>query len=191
MPLVPKIFVDSNVWYSRTCRDWLGILRTILDDEPFHVLWSEDVLAEVVYHLRKNHPDWDGRRITGIRDRLAGTFELGRVDHYTIDPSYGGPDPHDAHVHAAALSGRADYLVTFNIQDFQWVGDSSPFEVMHPDTCLQLVNDSHPRHVAAATAAMMRYWFDQRGEADLPSQLRTAGCPAFAESVRKHLQRQM
>ena len=188
---VPLVFVDSNVWYSRTCRDWFGILRTVLDDEPFHILWSEDVLAELMYHLRKSHPEWDGRRITDIRDQLAGTFELGRVEDYTIDPDYAGPDQHDAHVHAAALSGRADYLVTFNTQDFEWVGASNWYEVAHPDVCFQMIDDTSPQHVAAATEAMTKYWLGKRGEADLPRQLRRADCPGFAERVRRHLQHLM
>lgn len=50
------IFVDSNVWYSRTLRDWLGMLYVTPEAPPFHVRWTEDVLAELLYHLRKQHP---------------------------------------------------------------------------------------------------------------------------------------
>jgi len=55
------------------------MLYTIPEVPPFQVHWTEDVMAEVLHSLRKAHPDWDGRRLTGIRDRLAGTFEAGRV----------------------------------------------------------------------------------------------------------------
>lgn len=71
------VFVDANVPYSKTLRDWLGLLYT--DQErvaPFQVFWSEDVLAEAMYHLRKHHPDWEGGKVPAIRDHIAQTFEV-------------------------------------------------------------------------------------------------------------------
>lgn len=50
------IFVDSNVWYSRTLRERLGMLYVTPEAPPFHVQWTDDVLAELLYHLRKRHP---------------------------------------------------------------------------------------------------------------------------------------
>ena len=47
------IFVDSNVWYSRTLRERLGMLYVTPEAPPFHVQWTDDVLAELLYHLRK------------------------------------------------------------------------------------------------------------------------------------------
>lgn len=35
-----RVFVDANVWYSRTLRDWLGMLYTTPDTPPFVVCWS-------------------------------------------------------------------------------------------------------------------------------------------------------
>lgn len=50
------IFVDSNVWYLRTLRDWLGMLYVTPEAPRFHVQWTDDVLAELLYHLGKRHP---------------------------------------------------------------------------------------------------------------------------------------
>lgn len=186
-----RVFVDANVWYSRTLRDWFGMLYTTPDTPPFVVYWTEDVLAELAYHLRREHADWPGRRITSIRDRMAGTFEAGRVDDFVIDDSYAGPDPHDAHVHAAAVACGADVLVTCNIDDFEWDENTSPYEVMHPDDFLVLVDDSIPGLVADALGSMCAYWVDRSGEADLPARLDGANCPAFADRVRLHLRQQM
>lgn len=61
-----RVFVDSNVFYSRTMRDWIGLLYVTGETPPFHVLWSEDVLADVLHHLRKKHPDWDGAAIANV-----------------------------------------------------------------------------------------------------------------------------
>jgi predicted nucleic acid-binding protein len=184
-----SVFVDTNVWYSRTLRDWFGILYTTPDTPPFVVHWSEDVLAELLANLRKNHPGWSGGQITRIRDLLAGTFEAGRLRDFEIDGSYAGRDEHDAHVHAAALTCRADVLVTTNVLDFEWEENTSPYELMHPDDFLVLVDDSVPTLVATVTEAMCEYWVGKSGTADLPAALRLADCPQFAERVRSHLQR--
>ncbi len=181
------VFVDSNVWFSRTLRDWLGLLYTIAEVPPFEIRWTEDVLADLIHHLRDKNPDWDGVRIAGIRDRLVWVFETGRVTDFVIDGSYLGKDPHDAHIHAATLAARADILLTCNVADFVWDENTSPYEVYHPDDFLALIDDIAPEVVAKAVVANGRYWFERDGQADLPARLKSAGCPAFAERVRKHL----
>ncbi|MFT3861463.1 PIN domain-containing protein [Micropruina sp.] len=181
------VFVDANVWFSRALRDWIGLLYTTPDAAPFEVKWTEDVLAEVLYHLRRKHPEWAGSRITGIRDRLAATFEVGRVDDFTLGDDYKGGDPFDAHVHAAAVACRSDILLTTNVADFYWDDNESSYEVMTPDEFLLLVDDSSPELVVEVTVARCHYWFQLNGEANLPSKLRAAGCPGFAERVRLHL----
>lgn len=185
------VFVDANVWYSRTARDWIGMLYTTPDVPPFAVFWTEDVMAEFLHGLRKAHPTWPGARTTQIRDRLASTFEAGRVDRFTVDGTYRGPDPHDAHVHAAALARRADILLTFDATGFVWDDNTSPYEVMHPDDFFVLVDLSAPALVAEATRRMCAHWLARSGEADLPARLRAAGCPQFADRVRDHVFRQL
>lgn len=185
-----RVFVDSNVFYSKALCDWLGLLYVTGETSPFIVHWTEDVLADTIHHLRKRHPDWDGRRTSQIRDRIAGTFEIGRVADYVVDVSYRGRDPHDAHVHAAALACSADILLTCNDKDFAWESDdaSQPYEVMTPDEFFLLIDDSMPELVCRVAHEQARYWVARAGEADLPAQLRVAGAPAFAERVRRHLQ---
>lgn len=178
------VFVDANVWYSRALRDWIGVLYTQPEQAPFIVHWSEDILGELVYHLRRKHPDWDGGKISTIRDRIAGTFEIGRVKDFEIQALDGVVDPHDRHVHGAALACGADILLTFNVRDFLGVDQ---YDVMTPDEFLVLVDDAAPRVVRSATAEQAAYWGRRRGEVDLPERLRSAGCPGFAARVLAHL----
>ncbi|HRW19253.1 MAG TPA: PIN domain-containing protein, partial [Dermatophilaceae bacterium] len=110
------VFVDSNVLYSKTLLDWVALLYTDREIEaPFTVYWSDDVMAEAMYHLRRDNPHWSGARIARFRERLQEAFEIGHVRDYEIDNSYTGPDTHDAHVHAAASACGADYLLTCNV----------------------------------------------------------------------------
>lgn len=185
---IPGVLVDADVWFSRTRRDWFGILYTCQDVPPFQAFWAEDILAELIANLRDTFPNWNGRRIATVRDRLAGTFEAGRVLEYEIDGSYQGIDEGDAHVHAAAIACGAQYLVTCNSKDFRWDENSSPYEVVHPDEFLTLVDDSAPALVRRATQDMVGYWFGKRQSAELPQHLLKADCPGFAERVRQHLQ---
>lgn len=151
--------------------------------------WTEDILAEFIYRLRKKHPTWPGGHITAMRDRLAATFETGRVDDFTVGSCYRDPDPHDAHVHAAAVASRADFIITNDRTGFIWDENESPYEVLTPDEFLLLVDADCPELVAKVSVEMTKYWLVRTGEADLPQRLRTAECPAFAERVRVHLQR--
>lgn len=153
---------------------------------PFHVQWTDDVLAELLYHLRKRHPPWGGDRISGIRDQIAGTFEIGRVKDFEIGDDYRGRDPFDAHVHAAAVACQADVLLTANVNDFEWDEQNMPYEVQEPDEFLVLVDDSWPELVSDVAVQMCGYWLRRSTEADF-LRLTNAGCPQFADRVRRHL----
>ncbi len=177
------VFVDANVWFSRTLRDWIGMLYVTPPIAPFEVRWTEDVFAELIYSLRRRHPDWEGSRITGIRDRLAEVFETGRVSDFQITSDYKGSDPLDAHVHAAAVACGADYLITANESDFKWDEDDSPYEVLTPDEFFLLVYDAVPELVAEVAVRMSRHWFKLLGDANIPERLKNAACPRFAERV--------
>jgi predicted nucleic acid-binding protein len=189
---IGRVFLDANVLYSRTVRDWLGLLYIDeVFEPPFHAFWSEDVLAEAMYHLRQNNPTWDGAKVALVRDRIAGTFEDGRVTDFVVDGSYRGPDHKDAHVHAACVACRADYLLTENRRDFpQDLADEVPYEVLTPDEFLQLIDDASPWLVDRAVQKQIAYWARKTDDVDLGGSLRRANCPGFAARVIGHLQEQ-
>ena len=158
---------------------------------PFAVRWSEDVLADVIHHLRKQMPNAPGATMAAIRDRIAATFETGRVSDYVIDGTYRGPDPDDAHVHAAAVACRAAYLLTNNTKDFpEDASDPLPYEVIRPEDLFILVDDTNPDLVGECVEEQIRYWSRRSPcEVDLVGPLRRANCPGFADRVMAHLQR--
>lgn len=189
MVALTRVFVDANVLYSRTLRDWLGMLQF---SPPlggiYTVYWTEDVLAETIYRLRRDHPAWSGAQITNIRDRIAGAFEGGRVDDFEIDDSFPGSDTNDRHVHAAAVACRADFILTsdngFSVADE--AADSMPYEVYKPDEFFVLLDENAPHLVHQVTLDQTLYWARRTGRADLASRLINASCPEFAERVRNH-----
>lgn len=183
---VQRVLVDANVLYSRTLRDWLSLLYLRGGHGMFQVLWTEDIMAETLYHRRKDNPYLSDEQIGGIRRRMIKTFgEHSVVTGYAIDKNVDYPDLFDAHVHCAAVHGAADILLTANPTDFEL--DDLDYEIYGADDFFQLVDDSAPSLVRQVIGVQLAYWVP-RGGKPLPEALRNAGAPVFAERIRKYLQ---
>jgi hypothetical protein len=184
-----KVLVDANVLFSRTLRDWLALLYLQPGNEMFEVMWTDDIMVEFHYHLRKKHPLLDDAQVGGIRRRLEDTFRTGRITGYTIDKSVTYPDVGDAHVHCAAVYANVDILLTDNVEDFTRM-DNLPYEIYSADEFFELVDNSAPHIVRAVTAEQLVYHVrkNSTNNVSLPQRLKAAGAPAFAERVREHLQ---
>ncbi|MFE3541938.1 PIN domain-containing protein [Nocardia sp. NPDC059177] len=186
---VQRVLVDANIFYSRTLRDWLCLLYLRGGNGMFQVYWTEDIMAEALYHLRKNNPFLAEQQVGGIRRTMIETFgDHSQISGYTIDRSLAYPDVFDAHVHSAAVHADADIVLTANRDDFQFEGiDDLSYEVYNADAFFQLIDDSKPTLVREVTQEQLVYWVGRKGKA-LPEALRTAGADGFAERVRQHLQ---
>lgn len=184
------VLVDANVLYSRTLRDWLFLLRNHANGDLYTVHTTEDILAEVIYSIRRNNPDAPGSLTSRVRDRIVDSLDT-IVKDFVVDGSYPGDDPDDAHVHAAAVACGAEKLVTAD-DDFSVVpGDIDlqlPYEVHTPDSFFTLVDDSLPAVVRAATADQHGYWQNRPGAKTLDDALQDAQCPTFAARVSVHLE---
>lgn len=186
--MLHKVVADANVWYPRTLRDWL--LGIEVNGGPYQTCWTEDILAETLYHLRRNHPYWRGAQIADIRSKIVGFASGGQIVDYPTDAPSPWADPNDRHVHAAAVACSAQYLVTNDrgFQDPTVDTDQLPYEIYRPDEFFVLVDDAAPNVVRATTRWQIDYYVRSRGEVDLCAALRDSGCAHFAERVLKHLQ---
>ncbi|MEV5818145.1 putative toxin-antitoxin system toxin component, PIN family [Micromonospora haikouensis] len=166
IPSSPLVFLDANVLYSRTLRDWICLLAL---ESAYDLRYSEDVLAEWMYRLRRKRPELSEHAIGGQRRKFVAAFPNGMVTGYSPGSVPCPPDPDDRHVLAAALHGGVDVLVT---------------------------NDRH--HVADASmdlvwrvlARQLDYYRRTRGtgdydEAELVAFLRKAGAARFAERLER------
>ncbi|MGW5313265.1 hypothetical protein [Nocardia thailandica] len=183
------MFVDANVLFPRTLRDWLAMLCLHPDNEVFELFWSDDVMAEFHYHLRKRNPLFDDAQIGGIRRRMEKSFASGRVTGYSIDRTVLYPDVGDAHVHCAAVHAAADILLTNNARDFTGV-EELPYEIYSADAFFEYVDDAAPHIVRDVIGQQLVYHMRKSGggAVGLPERLRSSNAPAFAERVRGHLQ---
>lgn len=185
-----RVLVDANVLFSKTTRDWLFLLRNETGGNMYTVATTEDVIAETLYNFRKRRPDVDGGLITNIRSKIVTSIDE-LLEDYVVDGSYPGPDPHDAHVHAAAVACQADVLLTCDTGWFDLSEEELsrlPYEPQTPDCFFTLVDDSAPEAVRAVTANQLGYYLSKSPSVDLPEKLRKADCPTFAQRVGKHLQ---
>lgn len=184
-----RVLADANVLYSRTLRDWLILLELQSGTGLFKNYWTEDILSEVLYRMRRERPGAPGRYIANVHDKIVNSLEGGRVDDFEIDGSFPGSDPNDQHVHAAAIACGASYVITMDggFRSASIDPDALPYEVHSPDSFFVLVDDSAPRRVRAVTEEQDKYWSRRPGAKSLADALRDAGCPEFAERVLQHL----
>lgn len=182
-----NVLVDANVLYSRTLRDWLALLYLRSGQSMFEVMWTDDIMAEFQYHLRKKHPLLDDAQCGGVRRNLERTFASGGIRGFTIDPDGHYPDVGDAHVHCAAVHGQADILLTEDAKGFPH-SDDLPYEIYTCDEFFVLIDDSDPRLVRTVTEEQLRYHHAKGSGNSLPARLNAADAPNFAERVRSHLQ---
>lgn len=186
---VTIVLLDANILYSRTLRDWIALLQ-VEAPSLFSVAWTEDIMVETLYHLRKKHPMWSEQQTGGMRRKLEKAFTGGQITGYQVDPAIKYPDIGDAHVHAAAVHGAVDTVVTANGKDLPTTDDLN-YEIYPPDDFLVLVDDAAPKAVRSVTEKQLRYYHQKSSGADgvdLPLRLKNAKVPMFAERVREHLQ---
>lgn len=177
-------FFDTNVLYGALLND---LVLHLADAGLYRPLWSSDVLAELRRNL-VNKGESEAlveKRVGTMATYFPDAMVLGYAD---LIPAMTN-DPKDRHVLAAAIRGRAEVLVTFNIRDFPESSlDGYDLEIVHPDAFLLDQLDLHPRptrevveHLVAAYA---------RPEVTLHDYLLTltrAGVPEFATELRRLL----
>lgn len=182
--MTQRVFVDANVLFSKTLRDWLFLLR-IGTQDIFQVHTSEDVLAETLYHWRKHSPRMEGGVITMRLSQMRDVLDE-IVEDYPGDAPFDGKDEGDYHVHAAALASRADVLLTAN-KPGDFCTEATAYEIITPDQFFCDVIRATPATVLHSIIRdQMRYWAgtSHPERAQLNDTLLAAGCPQFADAVQ-------
>lgn len=143
-------FYDANVLFSAFMRDMLMWQATT---GLFRAKWSQRVLDEYTRNLQKKKPAITTAQLQHICDLMnANVLDALVEDYEQLIPSIIGlPDPDDRHVVAAAIIGRADVIVTYNLKDFPpHVLAPYGVEAQHPDAFLHHLIDLNGYAVCAA-----------------------------------------
>ncbi len=86
----------------------------------FRAKWTDEINAEWGRSLIKNRPDLSQADVDRVIQKMNEHIGDALVKGYEVlIPSMTGlPDPDDRHVLAAAIVGRANVIVTYNLKDF-------------------------------------------------------------------------
>jgi len=158
--------------------------------------WSEAVLAEAFYHLRRNNPSAPERQVESWRERLDTYFPEAKITHWDPKSVPSPADPDDHHVLAAAYAGQVDILFTSDgdIGNFQRCLDQAGagISVLHVDEFFCLVADRYPELVRRRYLSQIMYWqrrhrTDEETAADsCLENLDRAGAKSFSFLLRTH-----
>lgn len=131
MPIFAAIY-DACVLYPAPLRD---LLMQLAQTGLFRARWTNQIHDEWMENLLKDRTELKRDRLERTRDLMNTTVRDCLVtDYESLIPTLTLPDKDDRHVLAAAIKGRVDVIVTFNLKDFP---DAvlKPYEIQakHPD----------------------------------------------------------
>ena len=173
-----RVLVDANIFYSKVLTDWLFFIHAYMDTS-FTLICTEDILAETRYHLRKRYPSASSatvnHRISKIKMCIDELVEF--QGHNT-----GVPDVGDLHVHAAAVDGQVDVLLTHNTKDFP---PPRHYEVLTPDIFfMEVATDAQNTNQLTEIIKLQVDYMRQKGKSHrLDIYLERAGCPNFSRYI--------
>jgi predicted nucleic acid-binding protein len=120
---VSVALLDANVLYPAPLRDFLLRLATA---RLFTPQWSHEIQDEWTRNVLANRDDLTAEQINRTRNLMDKAFPNARVMGYdSLIPTLTN-DAKDRHVLAAAITGGAAQIVTFNIKDFPEASKTSP-----------------------------------------------------------------
>jgi predicted nucleic acid-binding protein len=112
----PVAVYDACVLYPFHLRN---VLIQCAFDGLVEARWTDDIHDEWMRNLAANAPTLPIGRLIATRDRMKAVLPDADVPDYRhLIPELRLPDPDDRHVLAAAIAGKAPFIVTWNLRDF-------------------------------------------------------------------------
>lgn len=176
---------DANVLASIRLTDLsIRLARTGL----FKIHWSDTIHDEWSRAVAQIHPNLTPQQITRRRGQMDRAVPQALVSGFEpLIPGLTLPDPDDRHVLAAAITAKADVIVTFDLKHFpNDVLDAFGIEAQHPDVFLSyqrtLDETRFLRIVKEARAALNQPPIDPDAYID---SLRRQGLQTIADELGK------
>ena len=140
---------DACVLYPAPLRD---LLMHLALTDLFRAKWTNAIHDEWMRNVLTNRSDLTAAQLGRTRDLMNAHVRDALVENYEpLIPALTLPDADDRHVLAAAIRGRADVIVTFNLSDFPKAAlDPYGIAAQHPDAFVQHVIDLAPGIVLGA-----------------------------------------
>lgn len=148
MPRLTAVY-DACVLYPAPLRD---LLMQLAMTGLFHAKWTDNIHEEWISSLLGNRPDLERGKLERTRDLMnLNVLDCLVTGYEHVLPALTLPDQDDRHVLAAAIVGRADVIVTFNLSDFpKPILQIYGIEAQHPDDFIRRQLESSPEQVFTA-----------------------------------------
>lgn len=143
--------LDANVLYPAPLRDFMVRLAI---QNLFRAKWSEQIHQEWIEGVLRNRPDLTRIQLERTKALMDNHVQDAVVEDYeSLIEDLSLPDPDDRHVVAAAIQGKADVIVTFNIKDFpRQTLSTYNLDVQHPDTFVLQLFERQPLEVISVAS---------------------------------------
>jgi predicted nucleic acid-binding protein len=137
------------VLYPAPLRDFL---LQLAGTGLFRARWSNHIHEEWIRSVLADRPDIPAERLARTRALMETAVPDAAVSGYErLIPTLSLPDPDDCHVLAAAIRGRCDVIVTYNLKDFPASALAEDhIEAQHPDEFIGHLIDLRPESVCQA-----------------------------------------
>lgn len=164
------VFLDASVLYPAPLRD---LLLELAVADLYRAKWSDAVHEEWIRAVLKNRSDLTRAQLERTRDLMnAHARDPLVTDFERLIGVLDLPDPDDRHVLAAAIKGRADLIVTINL------------EAQHPDEFLtHQFHLSQPDFLKAVRTVRLRLKAPPKSVADYLDTLRAQGLLATVNAI--------
>lgn len=178
---------DACVLYPAPLRD---LLMHLALTDLFRAKWTDAIHDEWTRSVLEDRPDLTREQLERTRSLMNAHVRDCLVTGYEdLIPSITLPDAGDRHVLAAAVRGRADVIVTFNLDDFP--ADTLArygIEAQHPDDFLMHLLDLAPATVCAAVKRQRESLRNPPKSADdLLATFEDQGLPQAVAELRKFI----
>ncbi|MBL8516097.1 MAG: PIN domain-containing protein [Betaproteobacteria bacterium] len=179
------VILDACVLYPAPVRD---LLLSLAVAGLYHARWTHDIQREWVRSLLASRADLTEAQLATTCEQMNRAVPDSLVEsHASIIPTLSLPDPDDRHVLAAAIIGRADAIVTYNLRDFP-ADALHPFgiEAQHPDDfVMNQLELSKISALSAVKAMRQRLSRPPRSAAELIATLESCQLPQTAAFLRE------
>ncbi len=147
------VLFDACVVYPAPLRD---LLMELALSGLFRGRWTDAIHDEWTRNLLANRPELAAEQLARTRALMNQAVPDCLIAGYeTLMEGLALPDPDDRHVLAAAIKGRVDSIVTWNLNDFPAAAlEPWGIHAKNPDDFLLDLLDIDERPVLAALAAV-------------------------------------
>lgn len=185
-----EALLDANVLFPAAVRD---ILLHFADVNLFQPKWTNEINKEWIESLIHKSSHFTKAKLIRTRNQMNIAFPDANITQYeSLISDLSLPDKNDLHILAAAIKGKVDAIVTFNIKDFPaTIVKKFGIEVIHPDEFVEnLILNNKSKAIKAFAVQVRKLKKPFKTEQEVLITLSKCGLPKSAAALKQILSTQ-